>query len=126
MGAERSGPKHLSPLLLPLFPPAPGPPFLGEEMKQAAALLLLAASAGSVGSAVAARPPVTPLIDRLDPLTDVSTQCRWASPVGTSFDVSSMTKASNGAYTVGDMRDPTLSYVFNVCGACGKREARRG
>jgi hypothetical protein len=88
-------------------------------MKAARAALLLAAASGS-----AARAPL-PDLHKLDQLTDITTQCRWASPMGTSFDVSSMTKASNGAYSVGDMRDPTLSYIFNLCGECCVESRRR-
>jgi hypothetical protein len=50
-------------------------------------------------------------------LEDLSSQCRWDSGMGTSFDLSAMTKAANGYYQIPDMRNPNLIYFFNMCGA---------
>lgn len=51
----------------------------------------------------------------------ITTQCRWDSGRGTSFDLSSMQIAPGGYYKVLDMRNPSTSYYFNVCGKliCG-------
>lgn len=45
----------------------------------------------------------------------ITTQCRWDSGRGTSFDLSSMQIAPGGYYKVLDMRNPSTSYYFNVC-----------
>lgn len=69
-------------------------------------------------------------------IRDVTTQCRWASAKGSSFDLSAMTLAPGNYYNVNDMRDPNTRYLFNVCGErhfvvvdvskCGRRRVRAG